>query len=80
MRTGAFICPITVKASTSIETWFGVTLIDIILAVAASESRQTQAGEGIYSIYTGTTIEARAEQTQDTTHVLVTKLTTFDGK
>lgn len=39
MRTGALVRPIAVKTSASIEARFGVTLIDIILAVAASESR-----------------------------------------
>jgi len=39
MRTGTHVCPITVKTRSSIETRFGVTLIDIIFAVAASESR-----------------------------------------
>lgn len=39
MRTGALVRPITVKTSSSIEAGFGVTLVDIILAVAASEAR-----------------------------------------
>lgn len=60
MRTGALVCPITVKTRSPIEARFGVTLIDIILTVAASESRETQAGESINSIHTGATIEARA--------------------
>lgn len=65
MRTSAFVRPITVKTSSSIETWFGVTLINIILAVAASESRQTQTGERIDSIHTRATVEARAKQKQE---------------
>lgn len=65
MSTGALVRPITVKTCASVEAWLGVTLIDIVLAVAASESRQTQAGEWINSIHTGATVEARAEETQD---------------
>lgn len=62
--TGALVRPITVKTSASIEAWFGVTLIDIILAIAASESRQTKAGECIDSIHTCAPVEARAEMTK----------------
>lgn len=39
VRTGALVRPITVQTRASIEARFGVTLVDIILAVAASESR-----------------------------------------
>lgn len=38
MRTGALVCPITVKTGASMETWLGVTLIYIVLTIAASES------------------------------------------
>lgn len=69
VRTGALVCPITVHTTASIETWFGVTLIDIILTVAAGKSRQTQAGEGIDSIHTGATIETRAKETQENEYV-----------
>lgn len=62
MRTGALVCPITIKTSASIEAWLRVTLIDIILTVAASETSQTQAGEGVNSIHTGSAIEARTVQ------------------
>lgn len=61
MRTRALVGPITVKTCASIEAGLGVTLVDIILAVAASESRQTEASERIDSIHTGATIETRAE-------------------
>lgn len=37
-----------------------VTLIDIILAVAAREARRTQTSEGVDTINTGATIEAGA--------------------
>lgn len=64
-RTGALICSITVKTCATIEAGLGVTLVDVILAVAASESRQTETGEGIDAIHTGATIEARAEVSQE---------------
>lgn len=62
MRTGALVCPITVKTGASIEAWLRVTLIYVILTVAASETSQTQAGEGVNSIHTGAAIKARAVQ------------------
>lgn len=37
-----------------------VTLIDVVLAVAAREARWTQAGERVDAIHAGTTIEAGA--------------------
>lgn len=42
------------------QTGPGVTLIDIILAVAAREAGWTQTGEGVDTIHTGATIEAGA--------------------
>lgn len=39
VRTGALVCPVAVKTRAPIEARFGVTLVDIILAVASSESR-----------------------------------------
>lgn len=64
MRTGALIRPITIKTSSSIEARLGITLIDIKLAIASSESSETQASEGIDSIHTSTTVEARATVVQ----------------
>ena len=51
MGAGALVRPVTVKTGSSIEARFGVTLVDIVLAVAAGESRETQAGECIDSIH-----------------------------
>lgn len=64
-RTGALICSIAVKTCATIEAGLGVTLVDVILAVAASESRQTETGEGVDAIHTGATVEARAEESQE---------------
>lgn len=44
----------------SINTGVGVTLVDIMLAVAAREARRAQAGEGVDAIHAGTTIETGA--------------------
>lgn len=64
-RTRALICSVTVKTCAAIEAGLGVTLVDVILAVAASESRQTEAGEGVDAVHTGATVEAGAEASQD---------------
>lgn len=64
-RTGALICSVTVKTCATIEAGLGVTLVDVILAVAASESRQTETGEGVDAVHTGATVEARAKVSQD---------------
>lgn len=69
MGAGALVRPVTVKTSSSIEAWFGVTLVDVILAVAAGESRETQTGERIDSIHASATIEARAAETQENKNV-----------
>lgn len=65
MRTGALIRPIAIKTSSSIEARLGVTLIYIKLAVASSESSETQASEWIDSIHTSTTIKAWATTEQE---------------
>lgn len=62
MRARAFVRPVTVQASPSVEAWLGVALIDVILAVAAGEARQAEASEHVDSIYASSAIEARAEE------------------
>lgn len=59
--TGALICPITVKTRAAVEAGLGVTLVDVVLAVAAGEPRQAEAGEGVDAIHTGAAVEAGAE-------------------
>lgn len=61
MRARAFVCPITVQASPSVEARLGVALIDVILAVAAGETRQAEASEHVDSIHAGAAVEARTE-------------------
>lgn len=61
MRARAFVRPVTVQASPSVEAGLGVALIDVILAVAASEAGQAEASEHVDSIHTSAAIEARAE-------------------
>lgn len=41
MRTGALVCAVTVLTCAAVQTGFGVTLVDVMLAVAASEARRT---------------------------------------
>lgn len=72
MRTGALVCPVTVQTGASIEARSGVALIDVILTVAAGESGQTQAGEGIYSIHAGAAIEAGAKEMQRNSYFFYT--------
>lgn len=60
MRTGALVCAVTVQAGPPVEARLGVTLVDVILAVAAGEPRQTQAGERIDAVHTGAPVKAGA--------------------
>lgn len=61
MRARAFVRPVTVQASPSVEARLGVALIDVILAVAAGEARQAEASEHVDSIHASAAIEAGAE-------------------
>lgn len=60
-RTGALVCPVTVKTRAAVEAGLGVTLVDVVLAVAAGEARQAETGEGVDAIHTGAAVEAGAE-------------------
>lgn len=64
VRTGALVGPVAVEAGAPVEARFGVTLVDVMLAVAAGETRQTQAGEGIDAVHTGATVEAGTADTK----------------
>lgn len=57
---GTLIGTIAVLAGATMQTGPRVTLIDIILAVAAREARRAQTGERVDTIDTGATIEAGA--------------------
>ena len=60
MGTGALVGAIAVQAGPSVEAGSGVTLVDVMLAVAAGEARRTQAGEGVDAVHTRTPVEAGA--------------------
>lgn len=61
MRARALVSPVTVQASPTVETRLGVTLVDVILAVAAGEAGQAEASEDVDSVHAGAAVEARAE-------------------
>lgn len=58
--TSALVRPIAVLTRASVQAWLGVTLINVMLAVAAREAGWTDAGEGVDAIHTGPTVEAGA--------------------
>ena len=60
MLTGALVRPVAVLAGASVDAGFGVALVDVVLAVAPGEARQTQAGEGVDAVHTGAAVEAGA--------------------
>lgn len=62
MWAGALVSAIAIQAGATIQTRFGVALIDVMLAVATSESRWAQTCEGIDTIHTGASIEAGAAE------------------
>lgn len=71
MRAGTLVGAVAVQTGATVEAGLGVTLVDVVLAVAAGEAWQTQAGEGIDAIHAGATIEARArEKTHNNGRVL----------
>ena len=64
MRTGALVCPVTIETSASIEAGFGVTLVDVVLAVAPGEAWRAQTRESVDAVHTGAAIEAGAAEKQ----------------
>lgn len=60
-RTGALVRPVTVKTRAAVEAGLGVTLVDVVLAVAAGEARQAETGEGVDAVHAGAAVEAGAE-------------------
>lgn len=62
MWAGAFVGAVAVLAGAAVQTGFGVTLVDVVLAVAPSEARRTQTCEGVDVVHTGATIEAGAAE------------------
>lgn len=58
MWAGAFVGSVAVVAGATIQAGLGVTFVDIMLTVAASEARGANTSEGVDPIHTGTTVEA----------------------
>ena len=60
LRAGARVGAVAVVAGAAVQAGPRVTLVDVMLAVAAREARWTQAGEGVDAIHAGTAVEAGA--------------------
>ena len=65
MGTGALVGSVAVQAGPPVDAGLGVALVDVMLAVDAGETRETQAGEGIDPVHAGATIEAGTRETQE---------------
>lgn len=60
LRAGALVGAVAVVAGAAVQTGPRVTLVDVVLAVAAREAGWTQAGEGVDAVHAGTAVEAGA--------------------
>lgn len=58
--TGALVGAVAVLAGSSVQTRFGVALVDVVLAVTAGEARRTQTCEGVDAVHTGAAVKTRA--------------------
>ena len=56
----ALVGTVAVLAGAAVQAGPRVTLVVIVLAVAAGEAGWTQAGEGVDAVHAGTTVEAGA--------------------
>lgn len=63
LGTGALVRPVAVLTRAPVQARLGVTLVDVVLTVAAREAGQADAGEGVDAIHAGATVEAGAEDT-----------------
>lgn len=63
LRAGALVGAIAVLAGASIHARSGVALVDVMLAVVASEAFRAQASEAVDAIHTCATIKTRALST-----------------
>lgn len=66
LGTGALVRPIAVLTRAPVQAGLGVTLVDVVLTVAAREAGWTEAGEGVDAIHAGPPIEAGAGSTNTT--------------
>lgn len=60
--TGAAVGTQTIDTCSLIQTRMRIAFIDLVEAEGTSEAHRTQTGEGVNSINTCTTIEARAKE------------------
>lgn len=60
LGTGTLVGAIAILAGATMQAGTRVTLVDVVLAVAAREARWTEAGKGVDSIHASATIEAGA--------------------
>lgn len=63
LGTGAFVCPVAVLTRAPVQAGLRITLVDVVLAVAAREAGQAHAGEGVDAIHACPTVEAGAGDT-----------------
>lgn len=62
MQAGALISAVAVVARAAVLAGFGITLVDVMLAIVARESRRAQTREGVDAVHTSAAIEARAAE------------------
>jgi len=60
VRAGALVGAVAVVARATVQAGLGVTLVDVVLAVATREARRAQTREGVDAVHTGAAIEAGA--------------------
>lgn len=63
VRAGASVVAVAVVAGAAVVAGLGVALVDVVLAVAARESRRAQTREGVDAVHAGATVEAGAAGT-----------------
>ena len=62
MRAGALVGAVAVLAGASVQTGFGVALVDVVLAVAAHEAGGAPTREGVDAVHAGAAVEAGAAE------------------
>lgn len=62
MQAGALVSAVAVVAGAAVLAGFGITLIDVMLAIVASKSRRAQTREGVDAIHASATIETGAAE------------------
>lgn len=63
VRAGASVVAVAVVAGAAVLARLGVALVDVVLAVAACESRRAQTRESVDAVHAGATVEAGAAGT-----------------